>query len=219
MEHNPVFVDKLKRTWLTGKDSCYTLGEKQYKHENEEKDVFSGILITNYNSSVFDKKLRLKYESENYFTVQAAPVQLKNYGILMHKVFLLIHSAKDVPVAIDRIVEDGLIEKEHVPELVNRVDRALNFAGKWFADGNSYEIITEKFLLLPASMNRGLSRRPDRIMSSENETIIIDYKFGTAKDDAHKIQVKNYMYLLEMMQYPDIKGYVWHVDSDSIEKV
>ncbi|MDR1338856.1 MAG: UvrD-helicase domain-containing protein [Prevotellaceae bacterium] len=219
MLRNPAFMqNSLKRKPLAGKDMCYVFGEKQYKRENRKEDAFSGILVTNYNSSVFDKKLSLKYESENYFTAQASPVQLKNYGILMHKAFSLIRSAKDAPAAIDSIVEDGLIEREQLPELRNRVARALHFAEKWFADDSPYEIITEKFLLLPASMNKGLSRRPDRIMSSENETLVIDYKFGTSMEDSHKAQVRNYMDLLKLMQYPDVRGYVWYVDMDSIEK-
>jgi predicted RecB family nuclease len=82
-----------------------------------------------------------------------------------------------------------------------------------------YEIITEKSLLLPASMNKGASRRPDRIMSSKNETVIVDYKFGYMKKDSHKTQVKNYMQLLDTMKYPDVKGYVWYVDLDSIEEI
>jgi hypothetical protein len=56
-------------------------------------------------------------------------------------------------------------------------------------------------------------------MSSENETIIVDYKFGTVKDDSHQIQVKNYVRLLEQMQYPCVKGYVWYVDLNSIEEL
>jgi hypothetical protein len=56
-------------------------------------------------------------------------------------------------------------------------------------------------------------------MSSENETIVVDYKFGTVKEDVYRIQVRNYVRLLEMMQYPDVKGYVWYVDMDAVEKV
>jgi ATP-dependent exoDNAse (exonuclease V) beta subunit len=220
LENNPGFMDgKMKIEWLNDEDLCYVSGEKQYRQENGNSENFSGIFITNCNSSAFDKKLRLSYKSQDYFPEQDAPLQLRNYGILMHRVFSLIRSIKDVPAAIDRMENDGLIGKEHVPELKTRVDRALRFAGQWFADENRYEIITEKFLLLPASMNKGLSRRPDRIMSSENETIIVDYKFGVLKKNSHGIQVKSYMQLLEMMNYPNIKGYVWYADMDSIEEI
>ncbi|MDR2026238.1 MAG: UvrD-helicase domain-containing protein [Prevotellaceae bacterium] len=211
--------DKMKISRLTGEDLCYTSGEKQRRQERESGEKFSGMFITNYNSSVFDKKLRLRYESENYFPEHVAPLQQRNYGILMHRVFSLIRSVKDVPDAIDRMENDGLIGKEHIPELKTRVDKALRFAGQWFADDDRYGIITEKSLLLPASMNKGLNRRPDRIMSSENETILVDYKFGALKKDSHRTQVKNYMQLLELMKYPNIKGYVWYVDMDSIEEV
>jgi ATP-dependent exoDNAse (exonuclease V) beta subunit len=219
LENCPDFMNnKIKIIPLTKDGLCYVAGEKQFKQNSHERDRVTGMFITNYNSSAFDKKLRLKYESEDYFPENGAPLYLRNYGILMHKVFSLIRSVKDVPAAIDRMVNDGLIGKENIPELKTRVDKALRFAGKWFADENDYDIITEKFLLLPASLNKGLSRRPDRIMASKIETILIDYKFGILKKNAHKMQVKNYMNLLELMKYPNIKGYVWYVDMDSIEE-
>jgi ATP-dependent exoDNAse (exonuclease V) beta subunit len=220
LKSNPNFMlGKLKIKRLTGDDFHYVLGEEQHCRENKENEKFTGIFVTNYSSSAFDKKLRLKYESEDYFSEQGAPLQSKNYGILMHKAFSFIRSAKDAPAAIERIEKDGLIKREHVPELKARVEKALRFAEKWFADDNGYEIITEKVLLLPASMDKGASRRPDRIMSSKNETVIIDYKFGVLKKDSYKTQVKNYIQLLETMKYPNVKGYVWYVDMGIIEEL
>ncbi|MDR2383661.1 MAG: UvrD-helicase domain-containing protein [Prevotellaceae bacterium] len=220
LNSNPAFMHgKLKVKRPTGDDLHYVSGEQQGNRESKEDEKFRGIFVTDYHSSTFDKKLRLKYESEDYFPEQVAPLQSKNYGILMHKAFSLIRTANDLPTAIERIEKDGLIGKEHLPELKTRLERALRFAEKWFADDNVYEIITEKSLLLPASMNKGASRRPDRIMSSKNETVIVDYKFGYMKKDSHKTQVKNYMQLLDTMKYPDVKGYVWYVDLDSIEEI
>jgi ATP-dependent exoDNAse (exonuclease V) beta subunit len=222
LTNNPNFMHgKLTVARLTGEDLRYTAGEPKHSRENREnKENFSGIFITNYNSSVFDKKLRLKYESENYFPESnSAPLQARNYGILMHKVFSLVRSTSDVPAAIEHVEKDGLIGKEYIPELRARVEKALRFAGKWFADDSEYAVVTEKSLLLPASMNKGLSRRPDRIMTSKNETIIVDYKFGVLKKDSHKAQVKHYMHLLDNMKYPAVKGFVWYVDMDSVEEV
>lgn len=221
LTNSPNFMSgKMKCKRRTGcEDFCYVLGDKQRKHENNVSEEFPKILIENYNSSAFDKKLRLRYESENYFSEQESPLQLRNYGILMHKVFSFVRSMKDVPAAIDRAVKDGLVGNEDVPELKRRVEKALRFAEQWFSDENLYEVITEKFLLLPVSMNRGLSRRPDRIMLSENETVLVDFKFGTLKKESYKIQVKDYMQLLETMKYPNIKGFVWYVDMDVIDEI
>ncbi|MDR1593539.1 MAG: UvrD-helicase domain-containing protein [Prevotellaceae bacterium] len=220
MREKPDFMSGKLKCIRTGReDFCYSSGEKQCRQNSIVSEKRQEILIENYNSSSFDKKLRLKYESENYFPEQDSPLQLRNYGILMHRVFSLVRSMKDVPAAIASVEKDGLIGKEELAELKRRVEKALRFAGQWFADDSDYEVINEKVLLLPSSMNRGLSRRPDRIMSSANETVLVDYKFGALKKDSHKTQVKNYMQLLEMMKYPNIKGYVWYVDMDTIEEV
>jgi ATP-dependent exoDNAse (exonuclease V) beta subunit len=203
----------------------YVSGEKQYKHETKKEEL-TGIAINEYRSSPFDKKLRLRYESTDYFATSAgspSPAQLRNYGNLMHKIFSLIRSAKDVPAAIDRVTEDGLIAKDYIPELKKRIDNALNFisgyAADWFPENDEYEVITEKFLLLPSSMNKGMSRRPDRIVSSKNETVVVDYKFGLIMDNIYKTQVRTYMQILELMHYPAIKGYIWYVDMNVVEEL
>jgi ATP-dependent exoDNAse (exonuclease V) beta subunit len=217
LNDNPNFMPNVKR--LTGEDVCYVVGEPQRKQKTSASKNFPGLFITNYNSSTFDKKLRLRYESEDCFTVQESPLQSRNYGVLMHRVFSHIRSTKDVSAAIDQVVHEGLLRKEYVPELKSRVERALRFAGKWFADDNEYEIITEKSLLLPSSMHKGLYRRPDRIMSSKTETVLVDYKFGSIKQDSYREQVEHYLHLLEKMNYPNVKGYVWYVDMNVIEEV
>ena len=220
LENSTSFLKGSLAKQKAGNEYLFSFGRKKKKQE-EALANFSGIYLNEYKSSPFDKKLRLKYESEDYFTDPNTPIQLRNYGNLMHKVFSFIHSVKDVPQAIEYIEDEGLLSKEYIPELELRVYKALQHAKAkdWFADNNQYKVITEKFLLLPASQNKGLSRRPDRIMYSPNETLVIDYKFGNIQEDSYHLQVKNYMSLLESMNFPNVKGYIWYVDMDIIEGI
>ncbi|MDR0384736.1 MAG: UvrD-helicase domain-containing protein [Prevotellaceae bacterium] len=215
---NPDFMDgKAECTRLSGDDMLYSYGHKQYRTTDTGSQNSGETVITAYTSSAFNKKLRLKYESENCFC-NSSEMLPRDYGILMHKIFSLIRSAKDVPEAMERIENDGLIGKEHIAELENRIARALNFAGKWFDDNSGYTVVTEKSLLVPATLDRQPGRRPDRVMIADNETILVDYKFGTLKKDAYRNQVKDYIRLLETMKYPNVKGYLWYVDLNLIEE-
>ena len=66
--------------------------------------------------------------------------------------------------------------------------------------------------------NGQTSRRPDRVMVDNEKVIVVDYKFAK-KSELHTKQVKDYMNLLAMMGYNNIKGYVWYVDRNEIEEV
>jgi CRISPR/Cas system-associated exonuclease Cas4 (RecB family) len=74
----------------------------------------------------------------------------------------------------------------------------------WFSD--EWKILTEAEIILP----EGISKRPDRIMSKDNQTVILDYKFGEKEDTTHKTQVTQYIGLLKKMGYPDVRGYLWY---------
>ena len=47
---------------------------------------------------------------------------------------------------------------------------------------------------------------------------IIDFKFGTPKEEYHT-QVREYMHLLSEMGHSRVKGYLWFVYSNKIEEV
>ena len=60
--------------------------------------------------------------------------------------------------------------------------------------------------------------RPDRVMRDENETIVVDFKFGKPKEE-HQEQVRGYMNLLREMGYQNITGYLWYVYPNKVVEV
>ena len=203
--------DKLRVEKLDTGDTIYMVGEKT-ENRNIAPKVFDGLILSQYAASPLAKKLKMKYESENYFPDPQSSIQSRNYGKLMHLVFSMISSVNDLPAALAAIEADGLIDQSRLAELEERIKKALAFAGDWFAPDSGYSVIAERFLILPAALSLGVSRKPDRIMCSDNETIVIDYKFGSHKRPAYVEQVQNYIRILEEMHYPNVKGYLWYVD-------
>jgi len=66
--------------------------------------------------------------------------------------------------------------------------------------------------------NQVYERRPDRVLTDGKETLVIDYKFGKERDEYHD-QVREYMTLLRQMGHPNVKGYLWFVNSNRIVEV
>ena len=197
----------------------YVSGEKRNSERKLSSALRHEISIKNYPASNFRKQLRIKYESDDYFSLSSSTQQRRNYGNMMHRVFASLKTVDDVPQAIASLVDEGVIAGSDVAELKSRIDRAMlnPHAAGWFAAGQDVE--TERFLLLPESTPEGESRRPDRVIARPHETLVIDYKFGQTEKKTYDAQVNNYMQLLKSMGYPDVQGYIWYVDRDKVVQV
>ena len=62
------------------------------------------------------------------------------------------------------------------------------------------------------------TRRPDRVMMQDGQVVVVDFKFGKPNKKYNK-QVQGYMQLLTKMGYSNIRGYLWYVEEEKIEKV
>jgi len=63
----------------------------------------------------------------------------------------------------------------------------------------------------------GKERRPDRVMISGSEAVVVDYKFGAEHSQSYDRQVSDYMTSLKEMGYQDVKGYLWY--NDRIDRI
>ena len=55
-------------------------------------------------------------------------------------------------------------------------------------------------------------------MTDGRQTIVVDFKFGTHRDEYHR-QVRQYMELLRQMGHRQVEGYLWYVYKNDIERV
>lgn len=136
-------------------------------------------------------------------------------GIVMHDIFSRIKTREDVASAVDDAVLKGdILESERTGVLADvndRIKMAESAGFRWF-DG-SYKVICEMSVLSPG----GKERRPDRVMISGSEAVVVDYKFGAEHSQSYDRQVSDYMTSLKEMGYQDVKGYLWY--NDRIDRI
>jgi ATP-dependent exoDNAse (exonuclease V) beta subunit len=139
------------------------------------------------------------------------------YGNVMHRLFEQIARFDTIEKAIDNLLADGLLQPDEKPEYMDKIHSAIRESKveRWF-DGryHSYQehsIITEE-------NSEIVNKRPDRVLLADDETIVVDYKFGAAHA-SHKKQVQQYMHLLEAMHYPNVKGFLWYVEERKVEEI
>ena len=140
-------------------------------------------------------------------------------GTVLHSLFSTIRTHDDIDGALKQLELDGVlydenISKEKVREMI-RKRLESDKVNEWFSD--RWEIFNECSII---SMNKGKMEvhRPDRVMKDENETIVVDFKFGKPRQEYHD-QVKGYMDLLSGMGHPNVKGYLWYVYPNKIVEV
>lgn len=141
-------------------------------------------------------------------------------GRLLHTLFASIKVLDDIDPAIDRLIAEGVIaEKETEDDIRHLAHKAFSlpevqdwYSGKWRLF-NECEIIWQENGKLK-------TRRPDRVMMHNGETLVVDFKFGKPNKKYNR-QVQSYIDLLVRMgaNPASIKGYLWYVDEDLIETI
>ena len=139
-------------------------------------------------------------------------------GEIMHNLFAMVRTPKDVPSAIERLRMEGIIESgAHERQILKLTNWALKHpkVKEWFS--GTWELYNECAILY---RENGVlqTRRPDRVMIKDGEVIVVDFKFGKPYPE-YKAQVREYMDLLEDMGYDHVRGYIWYVFYNELEEI
>lgn len=170
----------------------------------------------------FNNKIEFKQSNKSHeFIVQEVSKREKyiEQGKLLHYVFSTIRTKDDVDKSITRLRMDGVIESnEQEKEIKELTEKALSMpeVQTWF-DG-SKELFNECTILFKNDAGDLLTKRPDRVMVTDEEVIIVDFKFGQRREE-YVHQVQEYMDLMSEMGYRNIKGYLWYVFDQTIEEI
>lgn len=140
-------------------------------------------------------------------------------GELLHQVFASIRKTSDVAQAVEELCFEGVIASAKQKEQILKLSEwALNnpHVKAWY-DG-SWQLYNERSIIYTDSEGTMQTRRPDRVMIKGEKAVVVDFKFGN-KHDEYNGQVREYMKLLSLMGYTNIKGYLWYVFANELEEV
>lgn len=211
---------------------CYgnVVGAKDAKDKQDSNDIpvsishndLSGIKFFQ-SSKAFDFLADSEREIEGdtpELQYQRKTRYFMNKGTLYHQVFSLIERKEDVPGVIEKMRAEGLLAtKKQADEILTFVTTALQQekeAAKWF-DG-TYELYNEHNILIRSDGHAKMFR-PDRVMVAADHAVVVDYKFGSEKEE-YKDQVEMYANNLAKLLNEPVKGYLWYVTLEKgVEKV
>ena len=139
-------------------------------------------------------------------------------GQILHNLFSMIRTSKDLSPAIERLRMDGIIESEaHEKQIRKLAEWALNHpkAKEWFSE--NWELYNECTILYKTN-GELQTRRPDRIMMKDGKVVVVDFKFGKPYSEYER-QIHEYMELLIKMGYENVRGYLWYVFYNILEEI
>ncbi len=180
----------------------------------EEKTVSSSRIIKKYHFNDFGDKIRLRTSGDDFLITGEKNKSIKNQGKIIHDILSEIETDKDIKKACLKAFNNGLINETELTEIEGKLQRSLQNPqiNKWF-DG-SYKVINERSLLTTERI-----LRPDRIMISENEAVVVDYKTGGKKSENYNRQVKRYAKTLKETGMKKVTGFLWYINQNEVEKV
>ena len=228
-------ADEFHQTWTLG--SAVTpqseAADKSKKKsdkaatENRLSPVYedSGIHFTSHNRRLDFRQSNeatqyIRQQSDDIDEADNTTLSFIEQGKLLHEIFSHIASRDEVEEALADYVERGILTDEKQRQSIhNLITKSLENeqAEAWF-DGH-LQVINECEIVHLDEQGKPVTHRPDRVMISPDEVIVVDFKFGKSNPKYHD-QVEGYKNLLAAM-YPKhtVRGYLWYVYRNIIEEV
>ncbi|KIC96387.1 UvrD-helicase domain-containing protein [Flavihumibacter solisilvae] len=137
--------------------------------------------------------------------------QLK-IGQLAHLALSRSTNREEIEKVLDRMQLEGVLTSVLREQVRESVIQALGHPqlSEWF--GGAYTMINERSILVRG----GEVRRPDKVLVSQAETILLDFKFTHEPSESHARQIGEYEDLLKQMGYPSVKSYVYYGFNQSL---
>ncbi len=213
---NPETMHFEKGILEKGEDKEVRISPNILKKNPEAREIFFISKSFDPSKSIFKQS----NQSEAFINSGETPDLQNEYilqGNIMHALFSGIRIREDIGAAVDRLVFEGTIRQEDRDRYVNEISNAISVSNvdDWFSD--KYRIYNECDILIEEN-GVVTSKRPDRVLLGDLETIIIDYKFGESHP-AHRKQMQQYIRVMEKMGYPGIRAYLWYVKKNLVYSV
>jgi len=158
--------------------------------------------------------LTLKKYAVDFSLEGMEPRKKQKFGLIVHEILELSTDKASALQNLQSFYFDGRLNEEEKQLVEKQLDQLFTdpvFAS-WF--GTKGVLLAEQGILLPG----GKKKRPDRIILTENEAVIVDFKTGEAQS-RYASQVREYMDLVSNLSQKPTKGYLCYLETGLIEEV
>ncbi|APA00911.1 UvrD-helicase domain-containing protein [Flavobacterium commune] len=178
------------------------------KISSETKHIDTSKPIENVAVTLNPKNIKIaQREALMWGTHQQESIE---YGNVVHEILSFVKTKKDVDLAVDKAIENGLInsiQKElvykKIQEIVSHTELEL-----FFAEGN--QVLNEQTIV----QKKGAVVKPDRmVITQEKAVFLLDYKTGIPNAKYNR-QLEDYQYAIEQMGFKVQKKVLVYISED-----
>jgi ATP-dependent exoDNAse (exonuclease V) beta subunit len=193
----------------------FCIGEQIY-FEQKINEQYKNFEIRNYPTHDWYDNVSIVTHSEDLIadTLKNRKLAIK-HGIQMHMLFSKIKTYDDVEDVLNELKQNNKINEKDKNEIFDTINKVFeNEQVKYWFD-KSWILHNEKEILT----KYGETKIPDRVISNQNEVIVIDYKFGLEQGE-HKRQISRYLTLIkEIETVKKYTGYLLYADTMKIVEI
>ena len=181
--------------------------ENHYEKVQKRPKVFS---TTSTEKIEWEKVVSLKRSSEKSWGLDNQSSG-KDWGNLLHIALSRVNNTDEIDIVVDGLLSEGFCVWENKEKLKSELSRLLDHPDLQEFFDKKWEVKNEKEILT----KEGSSYIPDRLLFSENTTIILDYKTGSPHFSHHD-QINNYAFILYEMGYENIEKYLIYTNEEQL---
>ncbi len=136
-------------------------------------------------------------------------------GSILHEVLSRASTTAELETVLLSMRNEGFLKEAEIPHFSHRAALVLNHPDllELLAEGG--QVMNERTIISAT----GQSYRPDKVLISDDEVTILDYKFTLNEDASHIRQVKGYEELLYEMGYGKVHTYLFYALTGKLKAV
>lgn len=198
-------------------DGCHYRGQIVEKNESksEKESEEESITLQHYHSSAWNSKVNLSLEMRTQWEEETTnELDSRTYGSLVHEILSKIYSIEDSALVLNDFTLQGKVNSEVRIEIKAQINElfAKEEVRRFF--NPQWKIANERSFLA----ENGEVLRPDRLVESETELMILDYKSGE-KRDSHVDQLKRYATELAKLSTKKVSAYLLYLQDGELMQV
>jgi ATP-dependent exoDNAse (exonuclease V) beta subunit len=184
-------------------------GDADFKNQAKKKESNdSQSVVHSYSSGNWQSRIRISRRAILNWEFDSGPNAMQK-GKLVHRLLSEIKSESDIERALNSLLDEGAITLNEQVELNDLAQKVLNHPQLKLIYADANKLISEKELLLPD----GSTIRPDRVIISDNEVVVIDYKTGIPSEQ-HEVQIQKYMKWLREIESKSCRGLLVYLQKE-----
>jgi len=183
-------------------EHVFHFGTFNAKEKPTDKDKITNETFKSISYNSWRDKIRISFQAPEIWEVEK-PETSSEYGNLFHKILSKIETEKDIDKVLNSFLIKGLIAKNQYDAIEKEIKELFNIPEIKDLFNDFDELKNEREILLA----NGEWYKPDRVVTKNGTTYIVDYKTGE-KEKKHIKQIAHYKNLLAQMGYTTIQSYL-----------